>query len=471
MQKRIKSILRKAILFIMACFLFHLSCPQPAAAQTEGAVGDARNGIAEVNSGFMDREGTFHKLKSASGFLISNLEGRTYLVTNYSAVYNSNEEKQSYCQANSIAEEDVSSSESVRVIVKGDVAVEAAVLAGSRELDFCILSTNNVVNEKKALRLGDSKLLKSGDAVYALGFPKEGHLEYTAADVEICQGTVQDKSAGKPDREYIWHSAAITEGNAGGPLLDGDGYVVGINGIGYAGGDSNRHGSLPVEELTEVLDNFAIDYDSRKKDELLESEKIVMIIYGLGGLILLCLIRLAWILVMLKKEKKSCTQAEPEEVMEEPVADVVAEPVKQEEADDRSEAALEDEGEKTVGLHSYRRSQLAQPENNRRFLSRTLDLKLIRRKTGEIVTVSSPEYLIGKNPSQVDYAISGNKAISRKHACISWKQNTYFICDIGSANGTCLNGKELTEGIPVKLSNGDTLSFSDEEFDVKVLEL
>ncbi|THD72877.1 PDZ domain-containing protein [Thalassobius vesicularis] len=64
-----------------------------------------------------------------------------------------------------------------------------------------------------------------GDEVYALGAPLEADQTVTRGIVSVVARQVQ---AGVPVR-YIQHDAAINPGSSGGPLLDGEGRVVGLN--------------------------------------------------------------------------------------------------------------------------------------------------------------------------------------------------------------------------------------------------
>jgi len=52
--------------------------------------------------------------------------------------------------------------------------------------------------------------------------------------------------------------------------------------------------------------------------------------------------------------------------------------------------------------------------------------------------------------------------VSRRHARIISHGNQYFIEDLGSANGTLLNGSiRLVQGRPLVLSNGDELKLGE----------
>lgn len=82
--------------------------------------------------------------------------------------------------------------------------------------------------------------------------------------------------------------------------------------------------------------------------------------------------------------------------------------------------------------------------------------------------VDKPEYIIGKNPKQADFFVSGNQAVSRKHACIFWQKDAYYLSDLGSANGTYARGEQVKEGTPVRLNHRDTVMLADEEFSVEI---
>jgi pSer/pThr/pTyr-binding forkhead associated (FHA) protein len=50
-----------------------------------------------------------------------------------------------------------------------------------------------------------------------------------------------------------------------------------------------------------------------------------------------------------------------------------------------------------------------------------------------------------------------DKGVSRCHARILKQENKVFIEDLGSINGTFINGKKLVSHLPEALSNGDIL--------------
>ena len=81
--------------------------------------------------------------------------------------------------------------------------------------------------------------------------------------------------------------------------------------------------------------------------------------------------------------------------------------------------------------------------------------------------IDVPEFIIGKNPAQVNGVISFNKAISRVHCKISYQNNSYFITDLGSANGTYVNKSRLAAQHPQKIKSGDTIRLANSDFKVE----
>ncbi|MFN0034917.1 MAG: trypsin-like peptidase domain-containing protein [Saprospiraceae bacterium] len=103
--------------------------------------------------------------------------------------------------------------------------------------------------ELPEITLGTAKTMRERDAVMAIGHPfglkfslKSGIVSNTA---ELMNGI-----------PYLHIDAALNPGNSGGPLVDADGEVVGINTFVMRDGD-NTGFSLPVRFLHETLGQFA----------------------------------------------------------------------------------------------------------------------------------------------------------------------------------------------------------------------
>ena len=95
------------------------------------------------------------------------------------------------------------------------------VVGRDEEIDLALIKLET--NELKPVTLGDSDTLKQGDDVFTLGFPFG-----IKADVSFKEGTLS-RVVEDGDYTYLETSAEIHPGNSGGPLVNDQGEVVGIN--------------------------------------------------------------------------------------------------------------------------------------------------------------------------------------------------------------------------------------------------
>lgn len=92
-------------------------------------------------------------------------------------------------------------------------------------------------------------------------------------------------------------------------------------------------------------------------------------------------------------------------------------------------------------------------------LSAATGQEFLLRYDSNLVGRASPGE--GINP-QVDLSnIDARGTISRKHARVGKDDSAYFVEDLGSSNGTRLNGQALRAGMQSPLNSGDQLIFGD----------
>lgn len=85
-----------------------------------------------------------------------------------------------------------------------------------------------------------------------------------------------------------------------------------------------------------------------------------------------------------------------------------------------------------------------------------------------IFLVSKPEYVLGKSASLADGVIPSTDMISRRHCVIYQTQDRYTVEDLGSTNGTRINGYRIDPGQRFYLNHGDVLSLADVDFNVVI---
>jgi serine protease Do len=137
-------------------------------------------------------------------------------------------------------------------------------LSDRREFSAKVLGSDNVTDvavlridakDLPTVRLGNPDRLEVGDPVLAIGAPYG--LEQTAT-----QGMVSAKGRSLPGDSsvvpFIQTDAAVNPGNSGGPLFDGQGFVVGINAQIYSqsGGFQGLSFAIPIDVALKVKDQI-----------------------------------------------------------------------------------------------------------------------------------------------------------------------------------------------------------------------
>lgn len=89
---------------------------------------------------------------------------------------------------------------------------------------------------------------------------------------------------------------------------------------------------------------------------------------------------------------------------------------------------------------------------------------LIRRKTGERISIPLDGLRVGRRSSLCDYTIEGNKTVSRLHAVFSVRDNHCFVTDQESLNGVYINGVRLAENKRAQLTLNDEIRLGNERF-------
>ncbi|BCN32356.1 FHA domain-containing protein [Anaeromicropila herbilytica] len=87
-------------------------------------------------------------------------------------------------------------------------------------------------------------------------------------------------------------------------------------------------------------------------------------------------------------------------------------------------------------------------------------------KTMEII-INKSEMIFGKNKDAVDILISFHPAISRVHCKIIYSNDRYYVCDLGSANGTYINGTKIKSFEAIQIGFDDEIMLANIVFILK----
>ena len=89
---------------------------------------------------------------------------------------------------------------------------------------------------------------------------------------------------------------------------------------------------------------------------------------------------------------------------------------------------------------------------------------LVRKKTGEKIRITEPVFTIGKERQKVDYCVSDNSTVSRRHLVITRVDDAYYAQDQHSTNQTYIDDVQAVPEQKVLLADGSLIRISDEEF-------
>jgi S1-C subfamily serine protease len=122
----------------------------------------------------------------------------------------------------------VAGASSVQVSFSDNEKIKARIVGEDAATDIAVLQVNAPARALKPLPLGDSDAVRVGDEVIAIGNPLGYDRSVTSGIVSAVGREIQSPNA-SPIGHVIQTDAALNHGNSGGPLLNADGQVVGVN--------------------------------------------------------------------------------------------------------------------------------------------------------------------------------------------------------------------------------------------------
>ncbi|HUC34982.1 MAG TPA: trypsin-like peptidase domain-containing protein [Gaiellaceae bacterium] len=212
---------------------------EPAAFPTSGAkrISDiyeaAKHGVVQVTSTSVVSDNFFgaqEQQAQGSGFVIDK-DG--HVVTNYHVVQGAKK---------------------VQVSFSDEEQRDATVVGSDPSTDIAVLKIQGAwARSLTPLTLGNSSAVKVGDAVVAIGNPFGLERTVTAGIVSALQRHIQSPNGFQID-QVIQTDAAINHGNSGGPLLNANGDVIGVNAQieSESGGNVGIGFAIPIDTVKDV---------------------------------------------------------------------------------------------------------------------------------------------------------------------------------------------------------------------------
>lgn len=104
--------------------------------------------------------------------------------------------------------------------------VRARVVAYSSPLDLALLKLEGIAGRLPTIDLSDSDRTRIGDRVVAIGHPEQGGLWTLTTGVISAE---VDNFNGVKGKHVFQTETGLNRGNSGGPLVDGEGHMIGVN--------------------------------------------------------------------------------------------------------------------------------------------------------------------------------------------------------------------------------------------------
>ena len=174
--------------------------------------------------------GTHEKEGSGSGWV---LDKQGHVVTNYHVVQGS---------------------DFVNVTLGEGDTVPAEVIGVNPRNDIAVLKVNVDPNRLSPVALGESETLRVGQKIFAIGNPFGLNRTMTIGIISSLDRSLDSKN-GQEIRNVIQIDAALNQGNSGGPLLDSDGKLIGMNTAiaTLNGGNSGVGFAVPARTIKRIV--------------------------------------------------------------------------------------------------------------------------------------------------------------------------------------------------------------------------
>lgn len=286
--------------------------------------------------------------------------------------------------------------------------VPCRILYADPQVDLAIIQAEAPIPGVGTLPLRSAKEIKTGDDVYALGFPAiadelADSNHYTVDDITVTDGIVSRRlQIGGVD--YMAHTAKINHGNSGGPLIDTAGNVVGINTLGIADVENAdlRCYAFDIDYAIDVLEQLELPYTKAAGNVGGLSLAAVAAI-GVGIAVVLVL---TVVLLLRKKQSGKVPKV---------LIQAICGP--------------------------------------------------LQGQSWELLTSLS----IGRNPEENIVLPPDTSGISRRHCLLARRGDQVTVTDLGSSYGTFLNGSRITANQPVAVPNGAVLSLASNAVQFRLL--
>lgn len=426
------------------CFLLLLAASQfmsvpRASATSESRIEDAQNSIVRVITIVREDE-TGYEYSSGTGFCVgAEGEAARVFVTN-----------------NHVVEDNP---DRVYItITDWDGLIPAEVLYRDEYHDLAIIYIQTPLRERKPIALMSPKNLHKSQDVWCIGFPavaddySDGgaNVNSRIQDITITKGSVSNPSYSSDGVKCILTDTVINKGNSGGPMVDANGYAVGVNTWGL--GD-NMNLAVSIDYVMAALDDLNLPYFEGTSAETAKDPDPT-------------------------PDRSEADEEEPDEGdEEEPVLSQAGKPSKSKTryiiAAAAGAAVLIVAGVITALILAARKKKTGGEQQQAAAAIPSHKMLVATCVRGNIAgTRSSParELYIGRHAGSCRLAFpQGTAGVSRVHCRLRLLGENIELTDLGSSYGTFLpGGVRLRANAPVYIREGDIFYLASENIAISV---
>lgn len=283
MKNQFVRLSRKVSAILVALAMTVVLAVSAFAADANEAVQADTNGVIQVRVVYYNDMGSKDENISVwgTGFLIND----STVVTSNHVVSLSDDSLAAWAEAEGVDVKTLKDRLKIEVVVMNDLTIQASILNASSEMDFAILKLSQQIYDRNYLPIRNSDEVSATESVYALGYPGEVadtqvFNTFTSSDVTISAGTVS-KMNQVNNVDVVMTNAKITSGASGGPLVDANGNVIGIN-MGSTGDglwigntnvqlDKNYFYHVASSQLIKALNALGIEYTAAGSEPIAET--------------------------------------------------------------------------------------------------------------------------------------------------------------------------------------------------------
>lgn len=343
------------------------------------------------------------------------------------------------------------------------------------KVDLAILTLRDTTTKRVALPIKEPDEGMVGEKVYAVGFPGNADNDFTGAshyglrDCSMNDGSISKfvVSSGT-GVQRINTNAPIHHGNSGGPLVDEEGYVVGVC--------TNVESNSPYANQIEV-DYYAVD--SRELTKFLQKNSIPFFTSGGGS----------------GSGKSSQTEATGDDVVVTTpappapakanfpvwlivlliavgvivIAGVIVLIVVLTSSKSKKQAASQQAQINQIQQQNQMQMNQMQQQVAQQVAQATKKNAVVRpmdtQHGGKSYPVGAAPIMVGRDPASCTIVYKeGTVGVSGRHCTISFEAATgdFIVTDLRSTYGTCLmNGTKLQPNAPYRVHAGDSIYIGD----------